>query len=149
MKHVRLFMSFDLEHDQDLHVRMVEQFLGLASFVVASHSEGGAMTGAWNDRARARIAAADEMVVICGEHTDESIRVTAELDLAREAGKPYMLVWGRRESMCKKPAGARSDDSMYLWTPEILEHQLTNVLRRSREPRVPEGMKRQAPTGRS
>jgi len=149
MTNVRIFMSFDLDHDRDLHDRLLEESRNRSLFAVASRSEGGAMTDQWAERLRTRIAAADEVVVICGEHTDESSRVTAELAMAREQHKPYMLLWGRRECMCKKPRSARADDGMYLWSPEVLEQQITYVLRRSRQPQVPESMKRQAGTGRS
>jgi hypothetical protein len=149
MTSVRIFMSFDLDHDQDLHDRLLQESRGRSAFAVANRSEVGAMTDQWSERVRARIAAVDEVVVICGEHTDESPRVTAELAIAREQQKPYMLLWGRRERMCKKPRSARADDGMYSWTPEILQQQISYVLRRSRQPQVPEGMKRQAPTGRS
>ena len=44
---------------------------------------------------------------------------------------------------------ARVDDGMYLWTPAMLEQQLAYALRRSREPAVPDGMKRQGPAPRS
>ena len=92
------------------------------------------MTDEWTERVRGRISDADEVVVICGEHTDESPRMSAELKIAQEQHKPYVLLWGRRDSMCKKPRSARADDGMYSWTPSILEHQLTYSLRRSREP---------------
>ena len=136
-------MSFDLEHDRDLHDRLVQQARKPAPFAIANRSEGGEMTEAWRERVRDRISHSDEVVVICGEHTDESPQMSAELKIAQEQHKPYVLLWGRRDSMCKKPRSARPDDGMYSWTPSILEHQLAFSLRRSRELEVPEGMKRQ------
>jgi hypothetical protein len=50
--------------------------------------------------------------------------------------------------MCKKPRSARSDDSMYSWTPSILEYQLAYSLSRSREPEVPASRKREDPVPR-
>ena len=148
MTDVRIYMSYDLEHDRDLHDRLEKQARGPAPFVIASRSESGEMTEAWSERVRGCIAASDEVVVICGEHTDESPQVSAELKIAQEQHKPYVLLWGRRDSMCKKPKGARPDDGMYLWTPSMLEHQLAFSLRRSREPEVPASMKRQYPMPR-
>ena len=147
MTDVRIYMSYDLEHDRDLHDRLAKQARKPASFAVSSRSEGGEMTDEWTARVRVCIAESDEVVVICGEHTDESPQVSAELKIAQEEHKPYVLLWGRRNSMCKKPKGARTDDGMYPWAPGILENRLTDGLRRSRE--VPESMKRQSPTGRS
>jgi Thoeris protein ThsB, TIR-like domain len=148
MSDVRIYMSFDLEHDRDLHDRLAKQARKPASFTVASRSEGGEMTDEWAARVRSHISDADEVVVICGEHTDESPQVSAELRIAQEEHKPYVLLWGRRESMCKKPKSARPEDGMYLWTPSMLEHQLAYCLRASREGEAPESIKRQHPMRR-
>jgi hypothetical protein len=150
MTDVTIYMSYDLDHDRDLHDRLVQQAKRPAPFAIASRSEAGEMTDEWAERVRGRISEADEVVVICGEHTDESPRVSAELRMAQEQKKPYLLLWGRRDSMCKKPKGARSEDGMYLWTPSMLEHQLAFSLRRRREDElpVPESMKRQYPVAR-
>ena len=145
MSGVRIFLSFDLEHDRDLCDRLAAEARGSAPFAIASRSEAGEMTEQWSERVRGRIADADEVVVICGEHTDESPRVTRELAIAQGQNKPYVLLWGRRDSMCKKPKGARPDDGMYMWTPAVLAHQLASCLRASRETEVPAGMKRQQP----
>jgi hypothetical protein len=142
---MRVFVSFDLEHDRDLHERLREQAGRQLDFAVSGCSEAGDMTGSWSERARRRISASDEVVVICGEHTDEAMRVSAELRIAQEEQKPYVLLWGRRESMCKKPIGALPDDGVYSWTAEILQRQMLIALRRNEPPAVPEGMKRQAP----
>jgi hypothetical protein len=139
---VRVFLSFDLEHDRDLCELLVEQARRGASFAVANRSEGGAVDAPWTLRVRGRITASDEVVVICGEHTDAAARVSAELRIAQEAKKPYVLLWGRRELMCKKPRSARIDDGMYSWTAEALDQQIIAVLRRSRQSHVPEGMRR-------
>jgi hypothetical protein len=148
MSDVKLYLSFDIDHDQDLHDRLVKQARKPAPFAVASRSEDGEMTEEWTARVRSRIAEADEVVVICGEHTDESYQVSVELRITQEQKKPYVLLWGRRDSMCKKPRSARPEDGMYLWTPSMLEHQLAQSLRQSRDRDVPESMKRQYPVAR-
>jgi hypothetical protein len=141
---VLVHVSFDFAHDRDLHDRLVAEARGRAVFAVSSRSEAGEMSAAWTARVRERIAGCDEVVVICGEHTDESAHVSAELKIAQEDKKPYVLLWGRRERMCKKPRTARADDGMYKWTADALERQLAVVLRRSRENEVPERLKRPA-----
>lgn len=142
MSKVRIFMSFDLDHDRDLHDRLLEQSRGRSTFAVASRSEGGEITEQWSERTRDRISGSSEVIVICGEHTDESSRVSAELKIAQEQRKPYLLLWGRRDRSCRKPKGAKADDGMYSWTLEILEHQMLSLMRRSQKSEVPEGMKR-------
>jgi hypothetical protein len=124
MNDMRVHMSFDLAHDRDLHDRLVAESRTRSSFAISSRSEAGEMNEAWATRVRDRIVGCDEVVVICGEHTDESAHVSAELKIAQEERKPYVLLWGRRESMCKKPRSARVDDGMYKWTAEALERQL-------------------------
>ena len=149
MTDVRVYMSYDLEHDRDLHDRLAKQARGAAPFVIASRSESGEMTEAWSERVRGCISESDEVVVICGEHTDDSLQVSAELAIAQQQKKPYVLLWGRRDSMCKKPHGARADDGMYMWTPGSLEHQLAYGMRQGRAFVVPESMKKQMPQVRS
>jgi hypothetical protein len=148
MSDLRVHMSFDLAHDRDLHDLLVAQTRRRSGFAIASRSEAGDITEEWAARVRGRIAGCDEVIVLCGEHTDQSAHVSAELKIAQEERKPYVLLWGRRDSMCKKPRSARVDDGMYKWTAELLERQLAAELRRSREKDVPERMKRQTPAPR-
>jgi hypothetical protein len=131
---VRIFLSFDLEHDLDLHDRLLAESGGRPLFAVSDESEDGAVTEPWTERARQRISASDEVVVICGEHSDKSSRMNAELKIAQEMKKPYVLLWGRRQRMCKKPTSARPGDGMYIWTREILEDQISSSLSWSRRP---------------
>jgi hypothetical protein len=127
---VRIFISFDLEHDGDLHDRLLQDSVRPNSgFEISAHSEARTLTDPWEDRIRRRICEADEVIVICGEHTDESLRVSAELRIAQEEGRPYFLLWGRRASMCTKPAAAKPADGMYSWTWEILQSQILVTLR--------------------
>jgi hypothetical protein len=130
MTRIRIFVSFDSEHDADLHDRLqAESTRPGSSFEFSACSRGGAMTPAWTASSRSRIRAADEVVVICGEHTDASPRVAAELRMAQEEERPYLLLWGRRELMCTKPTTARNADSMYSWTWEILQSQIVSLAR--------------------
>jgi hypothetical protein len=125
MGNVRIFMSFDLENDQDLHDRLLAQSSRLnAGFEISASSEHAAPEDPPDDGVRRRILEADEMIVICGKHTAASPRVGAELRIAQEEHKPYFLLWGRRESMCTRPAGARPADAMYSWTWDILRGQI-------------------------
>jgi hypothetical protein len=143
MGNVRIFTSFDLDHDQDLHDLLLEQSLRQTSgFEISARSEARPMTDLFDERVRRRIRAADEVIVICGEHTEASARVSAELRIAREEQKPYFLLWGRRESMCTKPAGAKPNEAMYSWTWEILQNQIVTTLRNAQRLEIPEQYKR-------
>jgi hypothetical protein len=131
MPDVRVFVSYDLEHDGDLYTAMLEQSREVGSGIrIAAHSEARQMSDQWEQRQRAQIRDADEVIVVCGAHTADSLRMSAELRIVQEEETPYMLLWGRREIMCTKPAGARPNDSMYSWTPGILRAQIAYTLRK-------------------
>lgn len=125
LPHARLFVSFDQEHDLDLHDRLVEEAKDAESgFEIAARSGELTMEDPWEEAQRKRIREADLVVVLCGEHTDQCRRVAAELRMAQEEGTPYFLLWGRREGMCKLPEPARKNDGMYSWTAEILRDRI-------------------------
>jgi len=143
MSDVRIFMSFDIDNDGDLHDALLEQSLrGASGFEISARTQAGTMTDNWGESARRRISDSDEVIIICGELTSESPRVSAELRMAQEEEKPYFLLWGRRETMCTKPVGARPADGMYSWTWEILQNQIGQTLRTGQPLEVPERCKR-------
>jgi hypothetical protein len=130
---IRIFVCFDLDHDTDLQEQLVEQSsLPISRFEISGRSEGRVVTQLWAENVRRQICEADQVIVICGEHTGESNAVSAELRIAQEEHRPYFLLWGRREVMCTKPAAARPADGMYSWTREILHSQMTQTLRKAR-----------------
>jgi hypothetical protein len=133
MPRILIFVSFDGDHDSDLHDLLHAQSMTPGSpFEFSARSQGGAMTEAWTESSRTRIRAADEVVVICGEHTNASPQVAAELRIAQEEKRPYFLLWGRRGLMCTKPKTAKPADGMYSWTWEILPSQILSIHRAAR-----------------
>jgi hypothetical protein len=135
---VRVFLSFDLDHDRELGERFTRESLRPGSgFEITARSEP--VPG---ERTRRRIADSDEVIVICGLHTEGSAQVSAEIRIAQEERKPYFLVWGRREAMCTRPIGARPGDAMYSWTAAILHDQIAATLRNAKPLEVPESCKR-------
>ena len=143
MPNVRIFMSFDRDNDEDLHDLLLEQSRTQCSgFEISARSEAATMTDRWDEKVRRQISEVDEVIVICGEHTASSVRVSTELRVAQEEQKPYFLLWGRREGMCTRPVGSKRDDSMYSWTWEILQDQIITTLRDAQPREVPERHKR-------
>ena len=127
---IRVFVSYDREHDGDLHDRLVEQASkSTTGFEISARSRARAPTDFWDEGLRREIREAEEVIIICGEHTDSSERVGTELRIAREEKRPYFLLWGRRELMCTKPTTAKPADGMYSWTREILQIQLLTLRR--------------------
>jgi hypothetical protein len=89
MDDVRIFMSFDLENDEDLRDLLLEQSSKRNSgFEIAARSEAWTMTDSWDEVVRRRMRVVDEVIVICGEHTAASRSVSAELRIAQEHQKP-------------------------------------------------------------
>jgi hypothetical protein len=128
---IQIFVSFDIEHDGELFKLLLAQS-GDSSpgFEVLGGSERLTSADVWSESVRRRIRKADQMIVICGEHTRSSPRVSTELRIAREEQTPFFLLWGRREMMCTKPVGAKPDEGMYNWTRQILQDQITFTSRR-------------------
>ncbi len=117
MAKTRVFISFDFDHDEDLRKLLVVQAKNPDSpFELADWSVKKAMSGNWKEKVRTRIRSVDQVLVICGEHTDTAAGVSAELQIAQEERKPYFLLWGRSGKTCKKPTAAKSTDKIYEWT---------------------------------
>lgn len=141
MLHVRVFVSFDRDHDLDLRDRLEAESRRGSEFEISARSEAPS-SDRWESRVRRQIGEADEVIVICGEHTEDSTQVGIEFRIVQEAQKPYFLLWGRREAMCTKPVGARPHDHMYSWTPTILHDQIVTTLRSAQPRTVSEQYKR-------
>ena len=117
MSKVRVFISFDFDHDEDSRNSLVEQSRNPDSpFEMADRSVREPMTGGWKVKVRERIKKTDQMIVLCGEHTNAATGVSAELRIAQEEKIPYFLLSGRKDKANKKPVSARPDDNLYTWT---------------------------------
>ena len=132
MSAVRVFISFDPEHDGALYEELLAQSrLPSSGFAVLGGSERMIGADVASERARRRIREADQVIVICSEHTGSSTRVTHELLIAQEEGTPYFLLWGRRERMSTKPVGSKTSEGIYGWTRQILWDQISLTHRRA------------------
>lgn len=128
---LQIFVSFDIDHDVDLYERLLaEAGARNSGFAVCGSSRTSSATELGSERGRRAIREADQVIVLCSEHTDTATRVAAELRIAEEEGTPSLLVWGRREVMCKKPAGASKTQGMYSWTEKILRDEIQATARK-------------------
>ena len=117
MAKTRVFTSFDFDHDEDLRNLLVGQAKNPDSpFELSDWSVKEHMTGDWKAKVRERIRKVDQVIVICGEHTDTATGVSAELLIVQEEKKPYFLLYGRSSKTCVKPKSAKDSDKMYKWT---------------------------------
>ncbi|MBW2288558.1 MAG: hypothetical protein JRG80_11470 [Deltaproteobacteria bacterium] len=133
MNDVQVFVSFDIENDMDLYEVLLEQSQNSGSgFTVSGRSERPTAANPSSEKERRRIREADQVIIICGEHTESSVRVSVELGIAQQEETPYFLLWGRRNLMCSKPVGAKPAEGMYSWTREILQDQIAYTIRKAR-----------------
>jgi hypothetical protein len=122
MTAARVFTSFDYDHDEDLRTLLVGQAKNEDSpFELADWSVKEPFTGDWKKKVRERIRKVDQLIVICGEHTDTATGVSAELEIAQAEKKPYFLLWGRSSKTCVKPKAALATDKIYKWTWDNLK----------------------------
>lgn len=113
----RVFISFDFDNDKDLKELLVGQAKYPDSpFEITDASVQHHLTGDWEAKVKARINAADQVIVLCGKKTDTATGVSKELTMARELKKPHFLLAGRASGGNKKPTSALASDKMYEWT---------------------------------
>ena len=118
----RVFISFDYDHDEDLKNLLIGQSRNPDSpFEIADWSVKDPLTGDWKKKVREKLKKVDQVVVICGEHTDTASGVSTEVTIAQEEAISYFLLWGRSSKTCKKPKSAKSTDIIYKWTWDILK----------------------------
>lgn len=122
MAKTRVFISFDYDHDETLKTFLVGQAkLPDSPFELADWSIKEHIDGDWKAKATTRIRAVDVVAVICGEHTDTATGVSAEVKIAQAEGKPYFLLNGYKDIVCKKPIAAKATDKLYKWTWDNLK----------------------------
>ena len=81
----RVFTGFDFDHDEDLRNLLVGQSKNTDSpFELADWSVKEPMTGDWKAKVRKRIKSVDQVIIICGQHTDTATGVSAELSISKE-----------------------------------------------------------------
>jgi len=119
----RIFISFDFDHDEDLRNLLVGQSKNDDSpFEIADWSLKEPLDGDWKEKIKTRIRSCLQMIVICGEHTDNTPGINHEVKVAQDEEKPYFLLYGRSDKDCKKPSTAKSSDKMYKWTWDNLKN---------------------------
>jgi hypothetical protein len=121
MAKVPVFISYDYDHDAFLKESLVGQSkLDDSPFSISDWSVKLADPN-WEEDARRRIRRVEQVVVICGEHTDRATGVNKEIRIARDEDKTYFLLKGYADKTCKKPTAARDSDNMYKWTWDNLK----------------------------
>ena len=111
---IRAFVSFDLDHDNDLELQLRAQAEDPNSRVDVFDSSFREAASDWHEKLAKRVSNVDLLIVLCGAYTDRAANVHAELELANAAGVPYLLLDGRPD-LSKKPAAATVADRLVTW----------------------------------
>ena len=122
---LRVFISFDFDHDNDLRNALNGQAKNPNSpFTISNWSLKEPLTGNWKKKIRDRIDLTSLTIVICGHYTHTASGVSTELEITRELRKPYFLLAGHPDGKCTKPKASRQNDKIYTWTWANLENLL-------------------------
>jgi hypothetical protein len=114
---VHVFVSFDIDHDNDCKERLEREVMPAGSHFVIDDWSIREVALDWRSKARKRIENADLLLVICGEHAETAGNVNDEVELAREAGVPYLLIGGRGDRS-RKPKTAMERDRVLEWNSD-------------------------------
>lgn len=122
MKKVKVFISFDYDHDLELKNALVAQSeLDDSPFEINDVSIKQAIDSNWRKYARNKIKESDVVIFICGKYTDSAVGVAAEMSIVHEENANYFLLCGRSNENVTKPRNARYSDYIYKWTWENLK----------------------------
>jgi len=122
----RAFVSFDLDHDNDLKLRLCAQADAPNSRVEVFDYSVREVADDWHDKLRKRVSNVDLVLVVCGAYTDRANNVNTELELAIEANVPYVLLDGR-PSLAQVPAAGRRTHGLVEWERHTLATLGTTV----------------------
>lgn len=117
MATVHVFVSFDVDSDNDCKIRLVREVMPPGSHFALDDWSIRESAKDWRVKACKRISNVDLVLVICGDHTDTAPNVNNEIELARETRTPYLLLDGR-PGHAKKPAAALERDRILEWDPD-------------------------------
>ena len=118
----RVFISFDVEHDEGTKIMLAGQAKLPDSpfdFIDASIKEP--LTGDWKEKVRRRMNNIDVVIVLCGEYTHTASGVATEVAIAQEKVTPYFLLAAYSDKTCTKPTPAKAGDKLYKWTWDNLK----------------------------
>lgn len=122
MANKRVFISFDIDHDEGAKNMLAGQAkLPDSPFDFKDNSVKEHLTGDWKEKVRRRMDNVDVVIVLCGTQTHNTAGVAAELSIAKEKNKPYFLVAAYSDKSCTKPTSASGTDKVYDWTWDNLK----------------------------
>ena len=122
MANKRVFISFDVDHDEGTKTMLAGQAkLPDTPFDFIDASVKEHLTGDWKDKVRRRMDNIDVVIVLCGEYTHTASGVAMEVTIAQEEKKQYFLLRAYADKTYTKPTSAKSSDKVYDWTWDNLK----------------------------
>lgn len=122
MNKKRVFISFDIDHDEGTKKMLAGQAsLPDSPFDFKDNSVKNHLTGDWKEKVRRRMDNVDVVIVLCGTQTHTATGVSAELEIAKEKNMQYFLLGAYKDKNCTKPKSASSSDKVYNWTWENIK----------------------------
>lgn len=129
MNKTRVFVSFDIDHDEGAKIMLAGQAKKPDSpFDFKDNSVKEHLTGDWEEKVSRRMDNIDVVIVLCGTKTHTASGVATELKIAKEKNKPYFLLAAYSDQSCTPPQSASTSDKIYKWTWDNLK-QLTDEIR--------------------
>lgn len=122
MNKKRVFISFDIDHDEGTktmlagQAKLVDSPFDFKDISVKQH-----LSGDWKEKVRRRMENIDVVVILCGTKTHTASGVAAELAIAKDKGIPYFLLAAYANKHCTKPTTALTSDKVYNWNWENLK----------------------------
>ena len=93
MFHLRIFVSFEFDKDNDLRSNFYKQGKEYSTHIIHDSSLRQSYTSEeWKDRARSAIRACDVVVILMGTDTHNAPGVRTEIEIARQMDKPILQV---------------------------------------------------------
>jgi len=122
MANKRVFISFDVDHDEGTKIMLAGQAkLPDTPFDFKDASVKEPLSGDWKEKVRRRMDNIDVVIVLCGQYTHTASGVAAEVTIAQEKGKEYFLLAAYSDKICTKPTSAKLSDKIYNWTWDNLK----------------------------
>ena len=113
MARKKVFVSFDYDNDTTIKMFLVNQSKHPDTpFDIHDSSIKEHIDGDWQARVRNRMRNADVVCVLCGEKTHTAKGVAIELQIAKDLGTSYFLLWGYKDKTCTKPTSASAADKI-------------------------------------
>ena len=118
----RVFISFDIDHDEGAKIMLAGQAkLPDSPFDFKDNSVKEHLSGDWKSKVKHRMDNIDLVIILCGTQTHTASGVAVELEIAKEKNKAYFLLAAYSDKSCTSPKSASPSDKIYKWTWENLK----------------------------